>query len=83
MGISKTDSQSKTAQAEIKEIKGKIKNYPHLEEKIYLHLLLTLHEKQHVAIDDIYAQARKEAKTFKYERETDNPNIGPEHWSSR
>ncbi|MFC1480834.1 PEP/pyruvate-binding domain-containing protein [Candidatus Neomarinimicrobiota bacterium] len=83
MGIRKTESQNKTAQAEIKEIKGKIKNYPHLEEKIYLHLLLTLHEKKHVAIDDIYAQARSEAKTFKYDHETENPNIGPEHWSSR
>ncbi len=77
-----TKPANSKSQARYKEIKAKIKAYPHLEEKIYLHLLLTLHEKQHVSIDDIYAQAREEASTFRYDQDPGSPNVGPEHWSS-
>ena len=77
-----TKPANSKSQARYKEIKAKIKAYPHLVEKIYLHLLLTLHEKQHVAIDDIYAQAREEASTFRYDQDPGSPNVGPEHWSS-
>ena len=70
------------SQDRYKEIKAKIKAYPHLEEKIYMHLLLILHEKQYVSIDNIYAQAREEASTFRYDQDPGSPNVGPEHWSS-
>ncbi len=65
-----------------RKMQDKIRAYPHLEERIYLQLLVSLHERQYVSIDDIYEQARKEAKTFTYDQETGNPNVGPEHWSS-
>ncbi|MEE9465794.1 MAG: PEP/pyruvate-binding domain-containing protein [Candidatus Neomarinimicrobiota bacterium] len=77
-----TKPTSSKIPARYKEIKAKIKAYPHLKEKIYLHLLLTLHEKHYVSIDDIYAQARQEASTFRYDQDPGSPNVGPEHWSS-
>ncbi|UCH09133.1 MAG: hypothetical protein JSU61_07760 [Fidelibacterota bacterium] len=64
------------------DIRTKIQAYPHLKEKIYLQLLLHLHEKRYVSIDDIYAQARKEAESFRYDHDPGSPNIGPEQWSS-
>ncbi|UCH10077.1 MAG: hypothetical protein JSU61_12885, partial [Fidelibacterota bacterium] len=63
-------------------IRTKIQAYPHLKEKIYLQLLLHLHEKRYVSIDDIYTQARKEAESFRYDQDPGSPNIGPEQWSS-
>ncbi len=65
-----------------REIREKIRAYPHLKEKVYLHLLLHLQEKRYVSIDDIYAQAHKEAKSFRYDHATGSPNIGPEQWSA-
>ncbi|UCD37341.1 MAG: PEP/pyruvate-binding domain-containing protein [Fidelibacterota bacterium] len=64
------------------EIRAKIRAYPHLEEKVYLQLLLHLHEKRYVAIDDIYELARKEVKTFQYDHDPGSPNVGPDQWSS-
>ncbi|MFB0516107.1 MAG: hypothetical protein ACETWG_05825 [Candidatus Neomarinimicrobiota bacterium] len=65
-----------------REIQAKISAYPHLEEKIYLQLLLHRHEKRYVSIDDIYEQARKEAKTFQCDHNLSSPNIGPDQWSA-
>jgi len=65
-----------------RKIREKIRAYPHLKERIYLQLLLHLHEKRYVSIDDIYEQARKEVKTFHYDHGQGSPNVGPEQWSA-
>ncbi|UCH63261.1 MAG: hypothetical protein JSU77_02065 [Fidelibacterota bacterium] len=65
-----------------RKIREKIRAYPHLKERIYLQLLLHLHEKRYVSIDDIYEQARKEAKTFHHDHDLISPNVGSEQWSS-
>ncbi|MEE9161340.1 MAG: PEP/pyruvate-binding domain-containing protein, partial [Candidatus Neomarinimicrobiota bacterium] len=65
-----------------RKIQDKIRAYPHLEERVYLQLLLHLHEKQHLSVDNIYDQARKEAKTFTYDKDPGGPNVGAEQWSS-
>ncbi|MFC1543087.1 PEP/pyruvate-binding domain-containing protein, partial [Candidatus Neomarinimicrobiota bacterium] len=65
-----------------RKMREKIRSYPHLKARIYLQLLLHLHEKQHASIDDIYEQARKEATTFQYNHKQESPNVGPEQWSS-
>ena len=74
-------NSSKKAHSSSQELKEKIRAYPHLEEKIYLQLLLHLHEKQYISINDIYQQARQEAKSFSYDHEHESPNIGPDQWS--
>lgn len=77
-----TANTSKKARSSSRELKEKIRAYPHLEEKIYLQLLLHLHEKQHVSINDIYEQAKQEAKTFNYDHDLGSPNISPDQWST-
>ena len=64
-----------------RRVQEKIRAYPHLKERIYLQLLLHLHEKQYVSLDDIYAQARREVKSFRYSHDQASPNVGPEQWS--
>ena len=74
-------STRKSKDAAYRSLREKIGAYSHLEEKIILQLMLTLHEKRLFSIDDIYALARKEAKDFKYDQETGSPNVSPEKWS--
>ena len=78
--INKTAKQDSRPSS--RKIREKIRAYPHLKEKIYLQLLLHLHEKRYVSIDDIYEQARKEAKTFHCDHDQGSPNVGSEQWSS-
>ncbi len=75
----------KTAKQDVgpayRRVQEKIRAYPHLKERIYLQLLLHLHEKQYVSLDDIYTQARREVKSFRYSHDQASPNVGPEQWS--
>ncbi len=78
--INKTAKQDSRPSS--RKIREKIRAYPHLKRRIYLQLLLHLHEKRYVSIDDIYEQARKEAKTFQHDHDLISPNVGSEQWSS-
>jgi len=63
-------------------IKEKIEAYPQLEKKIYLQLLLTLHERQFISIEDINAKVRKNVKSAYQTLAWENPNVSPEQWSA-
>ena len=78
--INKTAKQDSRPSS--REIREKIRAYPHLKERIYLQLLLHLHEKRYVSIDDIYEQARKEAKTFHYDHDQASHNVGLAYFES-
>jgi len=83
MGVSATKATAKPAEGPVVEtIRDKIRTYPHLKARIYLQLLLHLHERRYASLDDIYEQARREAKTFHYNHDQDSPNVGPEQWSA-
>ncbi len=65
-----------------RKIREKIRAYPHLKRRIYLQLLLHLHEKRYTSVDDIYEQARKEAKTFHYDHDQGSHNVGLAYFES-
>ncbi len=65
-----------------KALRDKVAAYPQLQEKIIRELMLTLHERRLVLVEDIYEQARKEAKGFRPEKKSGSPNVGPEKWTS-
>ena len=65
-----------------KALRDKVAAYPQLQEKIIRELMLTLHERRLVLVEDIYERARKEAKGFRPEKKSDSPNVGPEKWTS-